>query len=36
VSEQTGAALRELGNLPPSPWRDQCEGVARMLAEREA
>ena len=36
VSEQTGAALRELGNLPPSPWRDQCEAVARMLAEREA
>lgn len=36
VIEQTSAALRELENLPPSPWRDQCETVARILVEREA
>jgi len=35
VAQETSEALRRLREVPPSPWRDQCESIALMLVERE-
>jgi geranylgeranyl diphosphate synthase type II len=36
VVQETSEAIRQLGGIPPSMWRDQCESLALMLVEREA